>query len=81
LPGTGNRASGSAHTGAEVELLKAAAQQRLTPGQGEFDLDTAAPSGPLPIIASRISCLVAAFERAYRMLGFEQAARRRRTWV
>jgi hypothetical protein len=67
---------GSAHTGAEVELLKAAAQQRLAAGQGEFGLglDTAAPDGPMPIIASRISCLLDALERAYRMLGFEQAA-------
>ena len=51
---------GSAHSGAEVELLKAAARQRLAAGQGELDLglDTAAPGGPLPITASRMGCLL-----------------------
>jgi len=65
----------SAHGGAEVELLKAAARQRLAAGQGELDLglDTAAPGGPLPIIASRMACLLDALERAYRVLGFDQA--------
>jgi hypothetical protein len=44
---------GSAHSGAEVELLMAAARQRLAAGQGELDLglDTAAAGGPLPITA------------------------------
>jgi hypothetical protein len=32
---------GSAHSGAEVELLKAAARQRLAAGQGELDLGEA----------------------------------------
>ena len=39
---------GSAHSGAEVELLKAAARQRLAAGQGELGLGLAvgAPGGP-----------------------------------
>jgi hypothetical protein len=32
---------GSAHNGAELELLKAAARQRLAAGQGELDLGLA----------------------------------------
>ena len=67
---------GSAHSGAEVELLKAAARQRLAAGQGELDLglDAAAPGGPLPITASRMGCLLDALERAYRALGFHEAS-------
>ncbi len=44
---------GSAHDGAELELLKAAARQKLAAGQGELDLglDTGAPGGPLPTCA------------------------------
>jgi hypothetical protein len=47
---------GSAHSGAEVELLKAAAQHRLAAGQGELDLglSATAPDGPLPITSSRM---------------------------
>jgi Transposase DDE domain len=67
---------GSAHSGAEVELLKAAARQRLAAGQGELDLglDTAAAGGPLPITASRMGCLLDALSHAYRVLGFDQAS-------
>ena len=67
---------GSAHSGAEVELLKAAARQRLAAGQGEFDLglDTAAAGGALPITASRMGCLLDALQYAYRVLGFDQAS-------
>src|SRR6516165_6751615 len=66
---------GSAHSGAEVELLKAVARQRLAAGQGELDLglDSAAPGGPLPITASRMGCLPGALGHAYRALGFDQA--------
>ncbi len=48
---------GSAHDGAGVELLKAAARQRLAAGQGELDLGLAvgAPGGPLPIMSSRMA--------------------------
>ena len=50
---------GSAHSGAEVELLKAAARQRLAAGQCELDLGLAvgAQGGPLPITASRMAHL------------------------
>jgi hypothetical protein len=66
---------GSAHDDAELELLKAAARQRLAAGQGVLDLglDTRAPGGPLPITASRMGCLLDAMEQAYRVLGFDQA--------
>ena len=67
---------GSAHDDAGVELLKAAARQRLAAGQGELDLGlgTAAPGGPLPITASRMGCLLDALEHAYRVLGLDAAA-------
>ena len=62
---------GSAHTAAEVELLKAAARQRLAAGQGMLDLglDTGAPGGPLPITGSRMGCLADALSRGYQVLG------------
>jgi hypothetical protein len=72
---------GSAHDGAGVELLKAAARQRLAAGQGELDLglEAAGPAtrgggGPLPITSTRMGHLLDALEHAYRLLGFEQAA-------
>jgi len=67
---------GSAHDDAELELLKAAARQRLAAGQGELDLglDTGAPGGPLPVTASRMDCLLDALSRGYQVLGFDQAA-------
>jgi hypothetical protein len=66
---------GSAHTGAQVELLKAAARQRLAGGQGELDLGLAvgAPGGPLPITALRMSHLLDALTCGYRVLGFDGA--------
>jgi hypothetical protein len=66
---------GSAHTAAEVELLKAAARQKLAAGQGELDLglDTWAPGGPLPITSSRMGHLLNGVSRAYDVLGFGQA--------
>ena len=67
---------GSAHDDAELELLKAAARQRLAAGQGELDLglDTAAAGGPLPITASRMGCLLDALSQVYDVLGFGQAS-------
>lgn len=52
---------GSAHDEVELELLKAAARQRLTAGQGELDLGLEATGparrgaggGPLPITSTR----------------------------
>ena len=52
---------GSAHTQAELELLKAAARQKPAAGQGELDLGLSglAPrqGGPLPITSSRMGHL------------------------
>jgi hypothetical protein len=66
---------GSAHTAAEVELLKAAARQKLAAGQGELDLGLQAgvPGGLLPITASRMGCLLDALAHAYDVLGFTAA--------
>lgn len=69
---------GSARDDAEVELLKAAARQRLAAGQGELDLGLApaepAGHGPLPITSSRMGHLWDALAHAYAVLGFDQAA-------
>ena len=66
---------GSAHGEAELEALKTAAQQRIAAGQPELDLGLEpAGGGPLPIISSKMSHLVDSLERAYRVLGFEDAA-------
>jgi hypothetical protein len=66
---------GSAHTAAEVELLTAAARQRLAAGQGVLDLglEAGAPGGPLPITGSRMGCLVDALSRGYEVLGLAAA--------
>jgi hypothetical protein len=67
---------GSAHDDAGVELLKAAARQRLAAGQGELDLGlmAGAPGSPLPVRSSRMGCLLDALERAWRVLGLDAAA-------
>jgi Transposase DDE domain len=68
---------GSAHDEVELELLKAAAWQRIAAGQGELDLGLAAPpaaGGPLPITASRMGHLWDGLLRAYEVLGFDAAA-------
>ena len=66
---------GSAHDEAELEALKAAAQQRIAAGQLELGLGLVPTGGgPLPITSSRMSHLVETIERAYRVLGFEDAA-------
>ena len=67
---------GSAHDEAELEALKAAAQQRIAAGQLELSLGLGSPgpAGPLPITSSRMGHLVDAIGRGYRVLGFEDAA-------
>lgn len=73
---------GSAHDDAELEVLKAAARQRMAAGQGELDLglERAEPAGRgvgggrLPITSSRAGHLWDALSRAYQVLGFGQAA-------
>lgn len=69
---------GSAHGDAELEVLKAAARQRLAGGQGEVDLGLepdggGAGGGPLPIMSSRMGHLWGAWRHAYQTLGLEQA--------
>jgi hypothetical protein len=55
---------GSAHDDAELELLKAAARQRLAAGQAELDLrlDAAAAGGPLLTGQDGFPLMVSAFE-------------------
>jgi hypothetical protein len=66
---------GSAHDEAELEALRAAAQQRIAAGQLELELGLEAAGGsPLPITSSRMGHLLDALEHAYRVLGFENAA-------
>src|SRR2546430_8311871 len=70
---------GSAHDDAELELLKAAARQRLAAGQGELDLGLAQTrstggGSALPITSSRMQHLWDALAHGYEVLGFEQAA-------
>ena len=66
---------GSAHDDAELEMLKAAASQRIAAGQIELDLGLEAAAGsPLPITSSQMGSLLDALERAYRVLGLEAAA-------
>lgn len=67
---------GSAHDDAEFELLKAAARQRISVGQGVLELPGLEPAagGPLPIRSTRMGHLVDALECAYRVLGFEDVA-------
>jgi hypothetical protein len=65
---------GSAHSDAEVALLKATARQRLAAGQGVLDLGlelaaTGQVGGPLPITASRMGHLVDSLTAGYQALG------------
>jgi hypothetical protein len=71
---------GSAHTDADLELLKAVARQRIAGGQGELDLRL--PGGPanqggaLPITSSRMGHLLDAVSCGYEALGFAAATGR-----
>jgi hypothetical protein len=72
---------GSAHDDAELEVLRAAARQRLAGGQGELDLGLERAEsagrgggGPLPITSSRMAHLWDALGHAYEALGFDRAA-------
>ena len=60
---------------AELQALKAAAQQRIAAGQLELSLGLEpADGGPLPITSSRMGRLLDALGHAYRVLGLEDAA-------
>ena len=70
---------GSAHDDEQLEVLKAAARQRIADGQAELDLGlevaaAAASGGPLEIVSSRMGHLWEALCRVYDALGFGQAA-------
>ena len=68
---------GSAHDEVQLEVLKAAAAQRLAAGQQSLDLGLERPgvgeSAPLEIVASCSQHLWEALCRAYRVLGFDSA--------
>ncbi len=67
---------GSAHDEGRVELLKAAAEQRLAAGQQSLDLGLdrpGSPGAPLEIVATRSAHLWEALCAAYRVLGFDSA--------
>jgi hypothetical protein len=67
---------GSAHTDADLEVLKAAARQRIAAGQPELDLGLQPRSdggGSLPITAARMGPLLDALGQVYKLLGFEDA--------
>jgi hypothetical protein len=75
---------GSAHDEARLELLKAAARQRLAAGQGELDLAIAdgagrrgrgvVDGGPLPITSTRMARLWDALGQVFDLLGFDAAS-------
>jgi hypothetical protein len=67
---------GSAHDGAVVAALKAAAKQRMAAGQAELHLGIAGQTGsaPLPITSSRAAHLWDALCRGYQVLGFDRVA-------
>jgi hypothetical protein len=74
---------GSAHDEARLELLKAAARQRLAAGQGELDLGTGGrgagrggvrDGGPLPISSTRMAHLWEALGQVFDVLGFDAAS-------
>jgi hypothetical protein len=71
---------GSAHTDADLELLKAVARQRLAAGEQELDLrlpDSPANQGAaLPIRSSRMGQLLDALSRGYDALGLRAATGR-----
>jgi hypothetical protein len=67
---------GSAHTAPQVELLKAAARQKLAAGQGVLDLglEAGTQGGPLPVTSARMGHLLDVLSHAYDVLGFPAAA-------
>ena len=68
---------GPVHDEAALEVLKAAAQQRIAAGQPELDLGLEpADAGPLPITSSKMSHLLDSLDHGYRVLGLEDAAGR-----
>jgi DDE family transposase len=68
---------GSAHDDVELAALKAAAAERLAAGQTELDLGISGhlEPGTLPILSSQMTPLWETLCVAYRVLGFESAAK------
>jgi len=65
---------GSAHTDADVALLKAAARQRLHSHQDPLGFGDGVPArAALPIVSTRSQVLWDVLERAYRSLGLDRA--------
>jgi Transposase DDE domain len=65
---------GSAHTPAEVEILKTIARQRMHANQEALDFDNGQPVGEeAPIVSSRAKHLWEVLCTAYGVLGFDQA--------
>ena len=65
---------GSAHTDAELELLRTTARQRLAAGQQELDLGLEpGTGGALPITASRMGHLTDALATAFTAVGLDHA--------
>jgi Transposase DDE domain len=65
---------GSAHTPAEVEVLKTVARQRMHANQDALDLDDGQPGDQeAPIVASSARHLWEALCTAYQVLGFDRA--------
>lgn len=69
---------GSGHTDAEVELLRAAARQRLAADQPELDLgldgDQAPDSAPVPISSTRMGVLLDGLGHAFDAMGLGTAS-------
>lgn len=69
---------GSAHTDADLAVLKAVARQRLAAGQDELDLrlpdGPANGGGPLPITSTRAGHLLEGLGRGYEALGLAAVA-------
>jgi hypothetical protein len=69
---------GSAHTPAEVEVLKTVARQRMHANQDTLDLDDGRlGDDEAPIVSSRARHLWEVLVTAYELLGLDQACGRR----
>ena len=66
---------GSAHTPAEVELLQAAAAQRIAAGQDELPLGVPVKADPVAVevTGTRMGRLLDGIGHAYRQLGLDAA--------
>ena len=66
---------GSAHSPAEVEMLKASAVQRIAAGQDPLPLDQPVDDGPrIQVVGMRMGLLLDAIAQVYRWLGLDKAS-------